>query len=201
MMGLGEVARKGRPRKFGTRYASGDLVPEKKPDDRIRTSRQPHRRQVPAADRMSEKAESELGRMLLRGLLADNPRAPVRDRDLERERSRCEAGERYAVIVGQYRAVIEAPRATSGAGRGFDCAPDLCRAYPAECECLVRRRRYDGAFEAVAGLPGQPHRRRIAWAVAQVAVFDRAIQAQDIPYLISGLDALDRHFCLTKPKM
>jgi hypothetical protein len=34
------------------------------------------------------------------------------------------AGLRYAVVVGEYRAVIETPRAMSGAGRGYTCPAD-----------------------------------------------------------------------------
>lgn len=178
------LARRGRKRKStGRRHPSGQLVREAAPDDRLRTARQPHRRVLPAADRLSERAESPLGRLNLREIISDE---------------QYEAGARYAAVVGAYRATIEAPRVTGGSGRGVECttawtgSAAWCRAYPGECRCTLRKARYDDAYDAVFSA-GQ----RAAKAVARVAVHREAIADSDIGYLVAGLSALARHFGLT----
>jgi hypothetical protein len=186
------VARRGRKRKLGRRHPSGQLVREKQPDDRIRTSRQPHRRQVAKEHRLDERAESPLGRLLLQGRL----RAAGELGD-EAARDRYEAGMMYAQIVGAYRAVIEAPKSVSGSGRGSACeiagiSESFCE--PETCSCLRRKRRYDGAFEALIGR-GQ----RAAKLVARVAVHREEIAPSDLVYLVDGLQALAVHLGLTGP--
>lgn len=158
------MSRAGRKRKSGARYAGGArLKPEAKPDDRIKTSRQPHRRGLPDEQRRDERAESPLGRLLLKGVI-----------DAE-----CyDAGERYVAIVGQYRAVINTPRATAGSGRGMTCAvdsieteemvdrfkavrvkPRSCFQDADTCACLRRQERYDAAYAAVLGVREDAYRR------------------------------------------
>lgn len=158
------MSRPGRKRKSGARYPSGELKkPEVKPDDRIRTSRQPHRRALPDEQRRDERAESPLGRLLLKGVI-----------DAE-----CyDAGERYVAIVGQYRAVINTPRATAGSGRGMICAvdsveteemvdrfravkvsPKTCFEDADKCACRRRKDRYDAAYAAVLGVPAHVYDR------------------------------------------
>ena len=65
------LARRGRKRKWrGQKQAGSEVVEvERAPDDRMRASLQPHRRILPEADRMSEKAESPLGRLNLRAVI------------------------------------------------------------------------------------------------------------------------------------
>lgn len=184
------VARRGRKRKAGRRHPSGQLVRAAQPDDRIRSARQPHRRGLPKEMRLSEKAESPLGRLLLTGKL----RGPF-EYDDERASDRYEAGQLYAQAVGAYRSVIEAPRSVSGSGRGSACEIEGKREQfcdPASCACLRKKERYDGAFEALMRA-GQ----RAAKVVARVAVHREAIAPQDLVYLVAGLDALARHFGLT----
>jgi hypothetical protein len=98
---------------------------------------------------------------------------------------------RYAVVVGQYRAVIETPRATAGAGRGYDCPgdPKCGRDAAVPCECRRRKGRYDAAFAAVIEA-GQ----RAARAVARVAVHGEPCPRGALPDLKRGLDALAKHF-------
>jgi len=93
-----------------------------------------------------------------------------------------DAGCRYAVIVGEYRSVIEAPRSIGGSGRGFAC----CGGLADDCECYRRRRRYESAFEALMGAG-----RMACIAVGRVAVHreEAAIEA-----LRDGLAVLARHF-------
>lgn len=152
--------RAGRKRKEGKRYPSGQLKPVIKPDDvlRVRTSRQPHRRAMKDELRTDERAGSVIGRLFLAG-------------DIDAE---CyDALMRYAVIVGQYRSMIEAPRSTAGGGKGFECCanaradsaeflktlfgPDMVVTAetpaidPDTCACLKRKQKYDDAYEAVLG--------------------------------------------------
>lgn len=158
------MSRAGRTRKSGNRYPSGQLKPKKKDvDDRVRTSRQPHRRVVAhelranGADDMEvqkasagEEAESPIGRLWLGGhlrLRGDADEAAARDR--------YDAANMFAQIVGAYRSVIESPKDVAGSGRGFPCEPLMCldkeRMPDHRCECEVRLRRYMSAYEALAG--------------------------------------------------
>lgn len=197
---LGEsgLARRGRKRKLGKRHPSGQLVREKQPDDRIRTSRQPHRRGLEQEDRLSEKAEAPLGRLNLKDEITNEQYS---------------AGSIYAAVVGDYRSVIEAPRFIGGSGKGFECASEgadpierkarigsvvvTMRQWPCGqtddgCTCARRKARYDSAFESLVSSAGQ----RAAKAVARVAIFREDIAAQDLVYLKLGLDALAKHFGL-----
>lgn len=204
-------SRRGRKRKEGARYPSGGLKPapaEKDPGDRVRTSRQPHRRVLEDSLRLSEEAESPLGRLHLSGAL----RSPSNE-DADVAAARYQAGELYAQIVGTYRSVIETPRSTAGSGVGFGCLSQHgeatekpvrlagrvfvlrewpCQRDPDGCGCARRKARYDDAFEALM-TAGQ----RAAKAVARVAVHREAISAEDRVYLVLGLTALARHFGLT----
>jgi hypothetical protein len=168
------MARLGRKRKIGFRHPSGDLV-RLQFDARGLAGLQPHRVWLPEEKRMDQKAASPLGCLNLLGVLTN---------------AQYLAGVRYAVVVGKYRAVIETPRAISGAGRGYDCPGDLkCGRDGAPCECRRRKERYDAAFAAVLE-PGQ----RAARAVARVAVHGEPCPRGALPDLKRGLDALAKHF-------
>lgn len=177
------MARRGRKRKSGRRHPSGELVREARPDDRVRTSRQPHRRTVPEDSRLDQRAESPIGRLCLQGRITDEQH---------------DAGVRYAAVVGAYGAVIEAPAGTSGSGRGFACLAEqagtarACAIDPGGCECLARKARYDRAYEVLWAV-GQ----RAAKAVARVAVWREECSRADLVYLVEGLTVLARHFGLT----
>lgn len=177
------MSRAGRKRKAGKRHPSGELVRDKRPDDRIRASRQPHRRGLRDVDRLSEKAESPLGRLNLKGSISDEE---------------YEGGAHYAILVGQYRSTIEAPKSTAGTGAGVGCIAerhgqaDACRWDPDSCACLKRRDRYMRAFEALA-----ESGRAALMAVNRVAVQREEPTPQGLVYLKAGLTALARHFGLT----
>lgn len=190
------MARAGRKRKAGPRHPSGQLVAPNKTmavaDDRIRTSRQPHRRILDEELRTAEEAESPLGRLLLTGYLRLASEA-----DDAAARQRWDAGVMYAAVVGGYRSVIEAPRDVAGSGRGFACFASAClaaRDRPADiaCECLTRKERYVAAYDALSR-----QGRRAVMAVVKVAVHREAITADQLIYLVAGLEALARHFDLT----
>jgi hypothetical protein len=218
----GKWRKRGRNRKAGKRHPSGKLIQgHSEPDLRVRTSRQPHRRVVRDVDRLRAEAESTLGRYLLCGLLAEIveqpwPHCPL-PRDIDAESARYEAGVMFARDVGAYRGTIAAPRMTLGMGHVLmgeqlpqgemaeaglprfscrDCAPDPDLTAE-ECPCIARRQRYTSACEAVAEL-GRVIGRRALQAVARVAVWDQAMTPQQAIYLVRGLDALARHYGLTR---
>jgi hypothetical protein len=154
------MSRAGRKRKSGTRHPGGQLKREHQPDDRVRTSRQPHRRALAHEMRAAgcdyielkkasagEEAESPIGRLWLSGRLAAK-----QDRDAAAARDRYDAGNMFAQVVGAYLSVIEAPGGTSGSGQKSACQADLlCALDTSECACFGRRRRYTNAYEALAG--------------------------------------------------
>lgn len=164
--------RGGRPR--NARSRTDGRLPDVPPDYRQLIALQPHRRGLHEAHRLSEKAESPLGRLNLRGIVSDEQR---------------EAGRIYAAITGAYRGSIGAPHGTAGGG-GYGCAGDCVK--PELCECLRRKRAYDDAYEALWDA-GQ----RAAKAVAHVAVRECEPDPSQIPHLLWGLSALVKHFGLT----
>jgi hypothetical protein len=200
------MARAGRKRKNGTRHPGGQLKKEKQPDDRIRTTRQPHRRalahdmRAAGADDQAvkkaaagEEAESPIGRLWASGRLQFEG-----EHDKQAERDRYDAGTMFAQIVGAYRSVIEAPRDVAGSGRGFPCQELLCALAREQCECEHRKVRYMRAFEALTRIGRRP-----LMAVNAVAIQRETINPQDLIYLVAGLEGLRRHFGLTarrKPK-
>jgi hypothetical protein len=150
-------------------------------DYRALAGQQPHRRWLPESHRSDERAGSTLGSLniLYRTSVLPNANKPgVTDEQHE-------AGRRYAVIVGAYRAMIGAPRGDGGSGRGYACrGEEGC--YP--CLCLARQKNYSNAYEALAEA-GRP----AVMAVNAVAVHD---QRADLDSLRAGLTALARHFGL-----
>ena len=172
------MPRRGRKRKFGHRDASVNLI-RARMEFRELAALQPHRVWLPQSQRLDQKAASPLGCLNLLGVLSSRQYL---------------AGIRYAVVVGKYRAVIESPRATAGAGRGYDCTgdPQCGRDQGRICECRRRKARYDAAFAAVM-VAGQ----RAARAVAHVAVHGETCPQGLLDHLKRGLDALARHFGLT----
>lgn len=179
------MSRAGRKRKSGARHPGGQLKAKPKPDLKVRTSRQPHRRVLKSDDRLDERAESPLGRLFLRGKIDNDS---------------YDAGARYAFVVGEYAATIGSPRTTSGSGRGYDCLAEItgthtaCRFDPDNCACFRRKARYDGAFEVLerAG-------RRLLMTVNRIAVHRQEPSDEDIVYLVAGLRVLAQHFGLTRP--
>lgn len=163
----------GRKRKSGRRKACGRLEQaDKRPDDRLKVARQPHRRELAGALPLDERAESALGRALLRKSITD---------------AEYNAGVRYAVVAGEYRASIHVPRTTAGAGRGYDCNPDWCSLESYRCECQARRNRYYRAWEALHDCG-----RHVLWQVVYVAIEDQ--EPVSLPHLRAGLKALAEHF-------
>jgi hypothetical protein len=166
-------SRRGRPPKAGERYASGRLRPD---DPRIVALAQPHRRGEKF--RLDQRAETPLGGLNIVGQLTDE---------------QYEAGRQYAGVVGRYRVVIGAPRA-SPSSAGILVADGLGGGAPPLSidEAERRKREYEAAYEALWDA-GQ----RAAKAVARVAVYGEAWLPGMLSELRTGLSALAAHFRLT----
>src|ERR1044071_5618074 len=168
-----QVIRFGRKRKSGRRKPSGDIVTDRT-DHRLLAMNQPHRKTL--ENKLDQRAENPLGNLNICGAISDE---------------QYEAGRLYAGIVGRYRAVIEAPKA-SASSCGVMVANGADRPvgqFISEDECLRRKERYDAAYEALSrsGMC-------CARAVARVAVYGEASQASGMDYLRIGLAALAHHF-------
>lgn len=202
-VGERDMSRAGRTRKSGPRHPGGQLKkpPTTPDDDRIRAARQPSRRALAhemrknGADDLDvrkasagEEAESPIGRLWLTGLLAAKG-----DHDSAAARDRYDAANMYAQIVGSYRSVIEAPRDVAGSGKGFPCQDLLCTLAAEMCECAHRKKKYDRAYEALRKIGARPLR-----VVNRVAVHREPITAEELVYLVEGLEELRRIFGLTE---
>lgn len=174
------MARAGRKRKLGTRYESGDIVPQPRVSREIVASLQPHRQWLPEHLRLSPKAENFLGRLNLYGTVTDD---------------QYEAGRRFAEIVQKYRSVIGAPKSNPASISGefvrgsFELDED---------ECLARKIAYNWAVEAfskavVGGVTSPSNSQMALKAVSRVAVHGEECPTS-VDYLIAGLDCLIGHF-------
>jgi hypothetical protein len=183
-------SRRGRKRKWRGQKLPGTQpdIMERAPDDRLRASLQPHRRDLPLHLRLDERAGTPLGQLLLTGALNDRAAPAIG----EEAAIRYQAGMLFAQIAGEYRSVIEAPKAVSGSGRGLLCEVNYCWDNEDMCTCYRRKIRYQNAYFALARAG-----RAAAIAVQRLAVFGEPIGIAGIVYLKEGLDRLAEYFCLT----
>lgn len=183
-------SRRGRKRKWRGQKLPGSQpdITERAPDDRLRASLQPHRRNLPPSLRLDERAGTPLGQLLLIGALNDGATSEIEDAAA----FRYQAGMLFAQIAVEYRGVIEAPSSVSGSGRVLLCEVNYCRDNADMCTCYRRKIRYQQAYFALARAG-----KEAAHAVQQVAVFGEPIGIAGIIYLKEGLDRLAEHFCLT----
>lgn len=140
-------------------------------------ARMPHRRGLGdlAAD---QRAETELGRMVLRGELED---------------VLATAGETYARLWQGYVATLGAPHSpTNGPGRGLGCNGCQTPEERKYCRCGFRKRIYLEAFRVLISTGGG-----VAQVVASVGIHDRPCPQGSLWILQLGLLALAEHFCLT----
>ena len=160
----------GRPRKRGRRQPNGQLA-RAYVNPKAQVAAQPHRLGVPRHYREHPEAESEFGRLMLRGKITP---------------AQFEAGRRYAELAARYRAVKGYPPIHPVAmnllrhgGVGGE-APDHVIA--------AAVRAYDDAFCAC-----EPH--KVQRAVAHHAVFERKVEdLTSLRLLLIGLDKLVDHF-------
>ncbi|MBN9601828.1 MAG: hypothetical protein J0G33_02740 [Afipia felis] len=161
----------GRPRKKGRREANG-RIQRVYINPKAQVAAQPHRADVPRQSRELPEAESEFGRLMLRGVITP---------------AQYEAGKRYAMLAARWRSVKGYPPIhpvamdllRSGGGVGADAPDHVIRA---------AIRDYDAAFCAC-----EPH--KVQRAVAHHVVFERKIDDFGTLDLVKiGLDKLIVHF-------
>jgi hypothetical protein len=168
----------GRPRKTGARYRNGHLKAVMAESPRERAAHMPHRRAL-GESAVDPAAESELGRMRLRGEVSE-PEAT--------------AGEVYARMWRGYVSTLNAP-ATPGEAQGRVSACAGCP-WPEDrkyCLCDLRRRIY---VEATGVLVSTG--RGIAPVVRWVAIMDQKCAPSDLVALKLGLTALAWHYGLLR---
>jgi len=170
----------GRPRKTGARHKSGHLkrtAADPMDSPRAIAARMPHRRGLGdnAAD---PAAESELGRMRLRGEVSEPEET---------------AGQVYARMWRGYISTLNAP-ATPGEAQGRVSACAGC-SDPSErkyCACDLRKRIYLEAVRVVVSTAGG-----VLPLVHAVVILDRQCPFVDLAVLRLGLTALAEHYGLT----
>jgi len=171
--------RRGRPRKTGSRHKKGHLKAVMAESPRERAAHMPHRRGL-GEQSSDPAAESELGRMRLRGEVSE---------------PECTAGEVYARMWRGYVSTLSAP-ATPGEAQGRVSACDGCsdperRKY---CACDLRSRIYGEASRVLVSTG-----RGVAPIVHAVVILDRQCGFSDLSLLKLGLTALASHYGLSRP--
>ena len=168
--------RKGRPRKTGPRYRNGNLRPSHEPatSPAVVAASQPHRAGL--GDRAADqKAESELGRLALRGRIS-----PLQYL----------AGQKYAAQWRSYLATLDGPRSPQrGHGRGNGCNPADCRGQGSECVCDRAKRSWQRSASVLT--PAE------ILVTARVCCWDIACPLGGLAILCRGLDALALNLGLT----
>jgi hypothetical protein len=178
-----KIERRGRPKKPGKRYPSGDLVKEREVlEARIIAFRQPHRQSVPENVRHDPRAETLFGRMMLEGKISE---------------VQYNAGVRYRKAVRRYRAhfIPEFPNPEPGSIGGYMQPTPPSRREPLDDK--EERRIFDAredAYIAILDAGGQ----RACKAVARVAVWDEQPAGFRWEDLEKGLNALISHYGLTR---
>lgn len=170
--------RRGRPRKAGARHRDGHLKRQAE-SPRVIAAGMPHRRGL-GERAVDQRAETELGRLVLRGVLDETLGL---------------AGETYLALWRGYVFSLAGPRELAqGSGAGFTCSG--CEGMR-HCRCEFRKRVYLEAREVLldAG-PG------VLLMVHAVVVHDGALPFDaHIEPLRVGLLALAIHFGLQPRKI
>jgi len=168
--------RKGRPRKTGPRHKNGHLKAVMAESPRERAAHMPHRRGL-GEHAVDQGAESELGRLGLRGLLTDN---------------QVLAGKTYADLWRQYIGTLDGPRwPWRGQGRGLACLGCPTAEQKKNCACARVRRSYAASGVALWSSGGTA-----AHLVRLVAIEGLECAASCLDILRLGLDALVQHYGL-----
>jgi hypothetical protein len=166
--------RKGRPRKTGPRHRSGDLRRQAETPRTIAAG-MPHRRGL-GERATDQRAETELGRLVLRGTL---------DATLGL------AGETYLALWRGYVFSLGGPsELTNASGYGFSCDGCPDRAARKHCRCEFRKRIFLEAWRVL-----QAEGQFLPPVVEQTVIHDWPPVA--IKALRLGLMLLARHFGLT----
>lgn len=174
------VERRGRKRKAGKRYPSGDLVKQQEVmAARLIAFRQPHRQEVPESKRHEQEAEWPFGRLFLRGIISE-----VEYR----------AGKLYGRDVQRYRShyLADVPDPNPPSIAGF-MQPVHGGGGPVDDATANKiKDSYNNAVEALFDA-GQ----RAAKAVARMCVFGEGCPTGLQDHMIRGLQQLVTHYGLT----
>jgi hypothetical protein len=170
--------KRGRKRKSTRkRHPGGQLVRRHINPVEI-AAQMPHRRGLgPFA--VDQRAECELGRMALKGWIST---------------AQYLAGQQFARDYGQYLTTIAPPSQLGGSGQAFDCGGCLGMSGTNFCVCESRKATYMASVGALAKA-GPRALEMVVWVVLKDRV---TFGFDDISELILGLDALARHYGLTK---
>jgi hypothetical protein len=168
--------KRGRKRKSTRkRHPGGQLVRVRGESPTQVAAGMPHRRDL-GAKAADQRAECELGRMALKGLIITVQYL---------------AGQQFARDYGQYLTTIAPPSQLGGSGHAFDCGG--CLDYHTFCVCESRKATYMASVGALAKA-GPRALEMVVWVVLR----DRGmVGPDDIADLILGLDALAKHYGLT----
>lgn len=171
--------RRGRPRKNGARYRSGNLKPREPVDSaRVVAVSQPHRRGL-GDQVLDQLAESELGRMVLRGKIT---------------RLQALAGERYGRQWRTYLATLDGPRwPWAGSGRVFSCDGCPTSGGDDKCACGLAARAWRRSWDCLTRVGA-------ATLVTELVAYEVACAEQEIITLRRGLDALAFELGLTNQR-
>jgi hypothetical protein len=171
------MKRRGRKRKLGRRHPSGDLITIRESPAQ-RAAKMPHRRGV--KDPLDQRAETELGRMELRGEIA---------------REQALAGLEYGRVYRAYLATLSGPKRPNASGHGtlLDCGGCLGMVGTQMCICERRKRAWMAAAAVIAG----PQMRV---TLALVLEDKKPASSFECESLSIALWALAHHFGLTKSK-
>lgn len=166
------LARAGRKRRSGLQREPNGRATRAYVNPMQQVASQPHRRAVPEKLRERAEAESEFGRLMLRGHITP---------------AQHEAGKQYAELAAKYRAAILAPSHNPAA---IDLGRVGCGKSDGMPDSTARsiKRAYDSAFESCEPV-------RLQKAIAHYVIHDRLIDDFDgLKLLKAGLDKLVVHF-------
>lgn len=162
--------RRGRKRKMGRRYASGDI--KRQAETPLMVAKlMPHRKTFGEAA-SNALAESAFGRLFLRR---------------EISQSQHNAGCMYRAKVLAYQAVIGGPkRLTNGNGRGMECSFDC---WGDMCICARRKEAYHEMLAALLSVEWQ--------ALYNCIILDIEVIGRELGHMLCALEALVKLFRLT----
>ena len=173
--------RRGRPRKTGERYRSGNLKPSNDPaiSPAQVAATQPHRKGL--GERVADQiAESEIGRMVIRGQVTALQHL---------------AGQTYARQWRTYLATLDGPRWTGkgGTGRVLACGGCPTKGDVSKCACGLAARLWRRSWDAMQRVDA-------ASLVTDLVAYEVPVSRTDLPLLCAGLDELVFELGLTSAR-
>lgn len=179
------MARRGRPRKQGKRFPSGKLS-EKPRDVRDVVCAQPHRRGLAEDLRRDQRAETEIGRLFLSGLISE---------------AKYWAAERWRGVVREFHVVLATPMQRSSAlasmvapGMEETQEADHLAAERPETEIEKRKRVLKAHGAAMRAIRSVAESGSVFAVLEAVVIEDRPCGEMEMDLLKRGLSALCWHW-------